>query len=254
MISGHRIRPRVLVTGAAGAVGSILAERWASRLHLAGTDRVPSPQDSLWDEWFEFDLEDTERLAQLACQYEHVVHLATGAPEGWGGLRVVEVEATRAILVSRYRSGLSGRVILASSNHVVGGIEADWLAQRRQLAPSPITESPRPDSEYGAAKLFVEAYGRYAAECLGASVSCVRIGTFRRVDDIEAYVDAPEFAYLGDSDAVRMRLRQTWLNHSDLDSVMTEEIGSADAYRLRYAYSSPSDWLWTHDVLRWNRG
>jgi len=252
--SGFHTRPRVLVTGAAGAVGSILGEKWATRFHLAGADRVPMPEDSAWDDWFEFDLADTDKLARCSCEYEHVIHLATGAPDGWEGLRRVEIEATRTILNARALSKASGRVILASSNHTVGGIESDWLKGRREMTPSALREPPRPDSEYGAAKLFVEAYGRYAAECLDASVSCVRIGTFRRNDDAERYVNAPEFAYLGGPERVRARLKHTWLSHAELDSVMTEEMCATDAFRLRYAFSGSSKWLWPKDVLTWNRG
>lgn len=247
-------RPQVLVTGAAGAVGSILGERWAQRFHIVGTDRVPMPMNAPWNEWYQFDLADVGQLSELACRYEHVVHLATGAPDGWEGLRTVEIDATRTILSSRHEGCARGRVILASSNHVAGGIESDWLSRRQVPSPSSVSEPPRPDSEYGAAKAFVEAYGRFAAECWGASVSCVRIGTFRRIDDQSKSINSPEFAYLGDSQTIRARLRHTWLSHSDLDSIMTEELFSLDSFRLRYAFSSPTDWLWTHDVLVWNRG
>ena len=246
-------RERMLVTGAAGVVASVLIPAWRSRYDIVGIDRVPVPEALGCAQRLQFDLHDADRLVEAARGCSCVVHLATGASDGWAGLQAVDVGASRTILQWASRQQGVRRVVLASSNHAAGGIERDWLRQPESAASARVGDSPRPDSEYGAAKAAMECYARYAAECLGVNVSCLRIGTVRRNDDWREHAGAPEFAYLGTAERIAERLRSTWLTHADLVGIADEELRATGAFRLRFAFSLPSGGFWPKEVLSWDR-
>lgn len=263
---GRRVQPgappgAALVTGACGEVGPTVVSALAKRGYRVTTTDVREPTQLQPPEVAEhvlLDLSDEQQLTALASRnWQVVVHLATGQSGGWPQLMTVEVQATRLLLeaLSHAKHDLR-RVLLASSNHVVGGHEAAWLADGMPLPPPvyPVDAPARPDGDYAAAKCLVEGLGRFYAEFHGVPVSALRIGTFRCVDDIEAYADAPEFLYIGDARARRRRLSATWLRHDDLVRILDEELEARQLFRLRFAHSAaPGHELWDASVLTWDQ-
>lgn len=184
------------------------------------------------------------------CRY--IIHLATGAADGWQSLQAVDIDATRTLLDAVRSVTDVRRVVLASTNHTAGGVERDLLQGHPTIRPYRVDDPPRPDSEYAVANVAMEVYARFAAEVYGTCVSCLRIGTVRRSDNPRAYVNAPEFRYLGDADRVAARLQATWLKHADLCRIVDEELAAKQAFRLRFAYSMIEGGYWPHDVLAWD--
>ena len=159
----------VLVTGAAGRIGSYLRSGlpplgWHLRcLDLAG----PAERDGL--PWSIGDVADSEVLAQAMVGVEAVVHLAgipTEAP--FADLRQANIEGTYHVFEAARQVGVH-RVVYASSNHAVGFHESG--------ARLTTAARPRPDSLYGVSKVFGEALGSFYADRYGMDVAAVRIGS-----------------------------------------------------------------------------
>lgn len=155
----------VLLTGAAGRIGSALAARlpglgWTVR----GFDRVPTEGAVVGDTTSPADLDAA--MAGVTA----VVHLAgvpTEAP--WPVVREANIEGTVQVFEAARRHGID-RIVYASSIHATGFSPA---------APGlPTDAPPRPDTLYGVSKVFGETLGRYYADRYGLRVACLRIGTF----------------------------------------------------------------------------
>jgi uronate dehydrogenase len=155
----------VLLTGAAGRIGTALVERmprlgWAVR----GFDRLPA------EGCVAGDITSPADLDAAMDGVTEVVHLAgqpTEAP--WPLVRDANVEGAFQVFEAARRHGVQ-RFVYASSNHAVGF--TPLTADLRADTPA------RPDTLYGLSKVFGEALGRYYADRYGMRVACLRIGTF----------------------------------------------------------------------------
>jgi uronate dehydrogenase len=157
--------PTVLVTGAAGAIGTALRARLPSYgWSVRAFDRVAVDGGVVGDATVPADLDSVTAGASA------VVHLAGEAGEApWPVIREANVEATVQVFEAARRHGVR-RVVYASSNHAAGFTPVtDGL---------PADTPPRPDTFYGVSKVFGEALGRYYADRYGMQVACLRIGTF----------------------------------------------------------------------------
>lgn len=162
---------RVLVTGAAGLVGTQLREALADRpvrLHdrdLSGV--TPKPNEEL----VEADLGDYDGMRRAVEGCDSVVHLAAdpSTRATWEDLRVPNVDGTYHVFEAAREAGCR-RVVFASSNHATG-----ILDEQRRWPIDPYGEVA-PDSLYGVTKAFGEALGRYYAEKTDLTVVCLRIG------------------------------------------------------------------------------
>lgn len=180
-------RPGVVITGAAGTIGTVLRRELAFGYALRTIDRQPGADIDLVA-----DVRRSERVASLVAGAAAVIELAANSSVSTSWRLVLEnnLAATLGTLEAARQAGVR-RVVVASSNHVTGIYERDEpyasiLAGRyeglepgvfpRVRADSP----PRPDSFYAVGKCGVEAAGRYYAEEHGLSVICLRIGTVNR--------------------------------------------------------------------------
>jgi uronate dehydrogenase len=156
----------VVITGAAGSIGSALTARLpAYGWTLRPFDRVPVDGGVLGDITSPADLD-----AVLAGAHA-VVHLAGVATEApWPVLREANLDGTVEVFEAARRNGVH-RVIYASSIHAAGFTPA---AQPNLPADTPA----RPDTLYGVSKVFGESLGRYYTDRYGLQVACLRIGTF----------------------------------------------------------------------------
>ena len=237
---------RVLITGAAGTVASLITKQLAASYELVGLDAAPIDDDA-FTETYQADLDDVALLDELVQTTDYVLHLATGASQGKQGLYALEIDATNRILASAITHG-TRRVVLASSNHAAGWHEREHLAGRSDGHVKP-SDPPRPDGMYGAAKAYMEALGRFASDVSGLPVSVLRIGTMRANMTLQELIDSDELDYLGFGEFRTQRLKRTWLTGDDLVEMLKEEFGAAEPYRLRYATSSPEQYEWDHTVF-----
>ncbi len=163
---------RVLLTGAAGAIGRTLLTGLADRGHdVIGVDVLPEPAG--YDgPWHTLDCTDPDAVAELFAEesIDAVAHLAGLNSEG-GFVEELHSHtiSTAAVLDAMVEQGVR-RIVYASSNHAVGRVPATDLLT--------VSELPRPDTFYGVAKIAAEATLRLYADRYGIDAVACRIGSF----------------------------------------------------------------------------
>ncbi|MGY1832677.1 NAD-dependent epimerase/dehydratase family protein [Geodermatophilus sp. SYSU D01180] len=163
----------VLVTGAAGRIGTVLREGLPERgWPLRSLDVVETVEPRPGEETLVADVTDLDALTAAARGAAAVVHLAGISGESdWPAIRHANVDGTYTVLEAARRAGV-GRVVLASRNHATGFTT--------RPASGPLREDaglPHPDTYYGVSKVATEALGALYADRYGLDVVCLRIGT-----------------------------------------------------------------------------
>lgn len=159
---------RILITGAAGRLGSRLRAGLAplaQRVRLA--DRVAISDLLSHEEGVVCDLSDADAVLAAAEGVDAIVHFG-GAPleSPWEEILTSNIRGSYNVYEAARRQGVR-RVVYASSVHAIGyhtlesHIDAD--------APH------RPDSLYGLSKCFVEDLGRLYWDKFGIESVCLRI-------------------------------------------------------------------------------
>ena len=163
----------VLVTGAAGLLGTVLRHGlpqrgWAVR----NLDVVPVDSPEPGEQHLVADATDLAAMVDATRGVTAVVHLAGIATEStWPAISHTNIDSTYCALEAARRAGVS-RVVLASSNHATGYTpRPDGGLLREVDAP------PRPDTYYGVSKVAMEALGSLYADRYGLDVVCLRIGS-----------------------------------------------------------------------------
>lgn len=161
----------VLVTGAAGRIGSVVRQGLGEQLEvlrLVDTRDLGEPAAN--EEVLQLDLADIEAARRAVEGVDVVVHLAALAKEErFGRLLEANVVATYNVFEAARLCDVR-RIVFASTNHVTG-----FYRRGERVAPS---DPVRPDSLYAVTKVFGEALGRLYADKWGLEVVCVRIGSF----------------------------------------------------------------------------
>jgi len=163
----------VLITGAAGSIGTALRAGLKERYALRLVDRRPIPSPEKGAEVFAADLNELEKLQEAVAGVEAIVHLA-GNPNGsasWEELLEDNVKGTYWVCEAARRQGVK-RIVFASTNHVTGFYEEEGIYTTPQM-------QERPDSLYGVSKAFGEDLGRYYVDAFGMAFICLRIGSFQ---------------------------------------------------------------------------
>ncbi|GGP40514.1 NAD-dependent epimerase/dehydratase family protein [Saccharothrix coeruleofusca] len=164
---------RILITGAAGGVGTLMRPRLAAPdrvLRLLDIAEMPPAAPGERVELVTASVTDQAAM-EAACEgVDAVIHLGGHSLERpWAQILDVNIDGTHTVLEAARRRGV-GRVVLASSNHAVGfhprsrGEAGDYLF-------------PRPDSYYGVSKVAMEALGSMYSSRYGLDVIAVRIGS-----------------------------------------------------------------------------
>jgi uronate dehydrogenase len=181
---------RILITGAAGLIGTVLMRGLEGRYELVGVDRALRRPPNVRRR----NLARSRRLAALFAGADAVVDLA-GFPSDrtpWKDVWRNNLPATLNVLEAARRAGVR-RYVFASSNHVTGGYELDApysaivAGDYAGLDPTSLpligADRPvRPDGAYAVGKVLGEAAARWYADAYGLSAVCLRIGTVRAED------------------------------------------------------------------------
>ena len=228
---------KVLVTGATGAIGTIVAEDLAGEYDFTFLSRreIPRPGFRRLDV-----AEDYAALEELVREQEAVLHLA-----------YVEEDETTCTNVKMakniYRAALAAephpRVIMASSIHAVGG-HIDWDAEpyvfiaRREYdrivaMPEMITAAhrPHPNGLYGALKCYVELLGEHYSS-LGLEVIAIRFGGVRADDSLP---DEPG-------------CRAFWLSRRDCVQIIEKAINAELEDRFCLVFAVSNNKYRVHDI------
>ena len=122
------------------------------------------------EEALRLDLADFAAVRPAMEGTDVVVHLAAIPSEDtFERLLQANVAATYNVFEAARQAG-ARRVVFASTNHVTG-----FYRRSERVGPA---DPVRPDSMYGATKVFGEAVGRLYADKWGMEVVCLRIGAF----------------------------------------------------------------------------
>jgi len=173
---------RILITGAAGAIGVLLRGELARpdrELVLLDVAEQPAPAPGEAARVVAASIDDLDALLAAAEGAEAIIHLAGLATGGhpWDDYVRVNLTGTYNVLEAARRAGVP-RVIYASSNHAVG-----FTARPAGSAAIPATLAPRPDSYYGVCKVGSEALCSLYHDRHGLDAICLRIGSCRPVPD-----------------------------------------------------------------------
>ena len=156
---------RVVLTGAAGTIGSSIRPALASRWDLVATDRLAAGGVEV------LDVTDGDASRRAFAGADAVVHLAA-VPDptaSWEELLPANVVGAYEVAAAAAAAGVR-RLVLASSLQAVSADPPD-----RQLRSD---DPPRPANLYGATKAWAEALGSWVAATSATSVVALRIGSF----------------------------------------------------------------------------
>jgi uronate dehydrogenase len=167
------VTERVLVTGAAGRIGTVLRGGLPARgWRLRCLDVVPVPDVRPDEEQVVADVADLAAISDATEDVAAVVHLAGISGEStWEAILHANIQGTYAVLEAARRAGVP-RVVLASSNHATG-----FTPRPAEGRLGEFDGPARPDTYYGVAKVTLEALGSLYADRYGMDVVCLRIGT-----------------------------------------------------------------------------
>lgn len=180
---------RVLVTGAAGSIGRVVAAGLTAAGHaVRGLDLVEADARGCPLGVLVGDCTQPATVNPAVDGVDAVVHLA-GRPDesALADELTSHVTTTATILDAMVEHGVS-RIVYASSNHAVG------MHERAPLLGTDVR--PRPDTFYGVAKVAAEALLSLYADRHGIEAVCLRIGSF---------LERP----------TSVRGLSTWLSHED---------------------------------------
>jgi uronate dehydrogenase len=161
----------VLLTGAAGGVGTLMRERlprYGYELRLFDVAPIEDAPDAITA-----DLLDETALREAVRGVDAVVHLAGISVEApFDDIVEANIRGTHRLYEAVRAEGVR-RVVFASSNHVVGFVPRDAADD----APLPVDIRSRPDTYYGVSKVFGEGLASLYADKYGVETVSVRIGS-----------------------------------------------------------------------------
>lgn len=226
---------KVLITGGAGLIGSILIDKLSDKYEFSTLDlkEVPGIKSTV------ANLDELDAIQPAFEGIDTVVHLAADrSPEGsWESILQNNFVATYNVFEASKRSGVK-RVIFASSNHAEGGFYLDppWkhinegnfhLLERDNYELVTERHMIRPDSYYGVAKAYGEALGSYYNDYHGVSSFHLRIGWVLETDD-------PTFSPYALS---------LWLSHRDTAQIIDLCIGAPESHKYDI-FNATSENMW----------
>jgi len=186
---------RLLITGAAGALGAVLREGLAP---LAGTlrltDRAGIGTARPHEEIMPAELGDLDAVVQVVEGCDAIVHFGAAPMERpWEEILNSSIKGGYNVYEAARRHGIK-RIVYASSIHAVGYV-------RREAGADTHTEH-RPDTLYGLSKCFVEDLAKLYFDKFGIESALLRINS--------CYPEPADRRHLA-----------TWLSYADLVRLVT---------------------------------
>ncbi|MCG6858773.1 MAG: NAD(P)-dependent oxidoreductase [Salaquimonas sp.] len=193
---------RVLMTGAAGHIGSVLRERLAGRYDLLRlSDVVRMAPAGPGEEVVSAELSDISQVMTAMDGIDAVIHLG-GIPgeDTWENILRSNIEGTYNVFEAA-RLNDARRIVFASSNHAVGFYRRDQVVDH--------LVAQRPDTRYGLSKAFGEDLASLYVDKHRFQVMCMRIGSFQAEPK-----DARQLA--------------TWMSYGDMTRLVATGLAAPD--------------------------
>ena len=190
-----KVHHTLLLTGAAGGVGTALRERLkANCTVLRLSDRVDFGPAQEGEEMALADLSDAAAVSAMVQGCQAIVHMGGVSVEvPFNPILQANIVGVYNLYEAARQHGVK-RVVFASSNHVTG-----FYRQSETITPD---HPPRPDSLYGVSKAFGEDLSRMYFDRYGIETACVRIGS--------AFAEPRD-----------RRMLASWLSFDDLHRLIT---------------------------------
>ena len=168
--SPHKLHHRLLMTGAAGALGQALRDKLKSNCSvLRLSDRVDMGAPRAGEEISLVDLADATAVLAMLKDVDAVVHFGGISVDGpFEPILQANIIGMHNLYEAARRQAVT-RIIFASSNHVTG-----FYKQSETITPQ---HAPRPDGNYGVSKAFGEDLSRFYFDRYGIETACLRIGS-----------------------------------------------------------------------------
>jgi uronate dehydrogenase len=213
---------KILLTGASGTLGRMLAPRFAHRGYVLRLSDIVAFPDALPEgtTFVQADLADQLAVQDLVSGTDGIVHL--------GGISVEKpfrevIDANILGLTHLFEAARDGlqRIVFASSNHTIGYYErGDSLS---------VQDPMRPDGYYGLSKAYGELLARMMFDKHGLQSVHMRIGSC---------VPKPTEA----------RHLSTWLSHDDLERLVTASLEAQDpGHAIVWGVSANRRSWWKND-------
>lgn len=195
MTTALKTHHRILLTGAAGGLGTALRDRLkANCTVLRLSDMKAFGEAREGEEMALADLADAAAVDAAVAGCDAIVHLGGISVETpFEAIMQANILGTYHLYEAARQHGVQ-RVVFASSNHVVG-----FYKQGETITAD---HPPRPDSYYGLSKAYGEDLSRFYFDRYGIETACVRIGSsFPEPKD--------------------RRMLATWLSYDDLHRLVS---------------------------------
>ena len=158
----------ILITGAAGDVGSHLRRELAGKYNLLLSDIKPVRALAAGEKSVRGDVAKMADMLRITKGVDAIVHLGGFSVEGpWEMILRANIIGCYNLFEAARRNGIK-RVLFASSNHATGFYKREEKIDHRVY--------PKPDSRYGVSKAFGEQIGSLYADKYDMEVFCMRIG------------------------------------------------------------------------------
>lgn len=157
----------VLITGAAGDIGTHLSRELAGRYKLRLSDRRPLKPPK-GQTFVKADISKMPDALRITRGVDAIVHLGGYSVEGpWPAILQANIIGCYNVFEAARRNGVK-RILFPTSNHAVGYYRRDQTIDHRVYM--------KPDSRYGVSKVFGEALGSLYADKYGMEMFMIRVG------------------------------------------------------------------------------
>jgi uronate dehydrogenase len=216
---------RLLLTGAAGALGRQLRPRLGRRCTLLRVSDVAAMAAAgKGEEVVQVALEDRKAVLDLLQGIDAVVHLGGISTEHpFDQILQANIIGAYNLYEAARQHGVK-RIVFASSNHVTGFYRQDEVIDS--------TMAKRPDSYYGLSKAFGEDLSRFYFDRYGIETVCLRIGS--------SFPDPKD-----------RRMLATWLSYDDLERLVLASLSApVVGHSIVYGMSANATSWWDNTPAR----
>lgn len=191
-------RPHLLITGAAGKVGSAFVKEVGCHFKLRLADSRPIEHHMEGVQSIHLDIRDLDSCRAACKGIDLVLHLAADpspAADFLSSLLPTNILGTYNMFFAAAETGCK-RVVFASSAQTIEGYPSDL-----QL---PESATPRPGNMYGVTKVFGEALASYYAQAHSMTCIAVRIANVAAFSQGERHSPRDVAAFISERDVAHL--------------------------------------------------